>query len=73
MPAAFLGRDVDDDDVGQFLDGDGARHRRADVAGAPYHGHFAVHCSLAPVEDSSLGSRLELTYVNSRRDPTQLS
>ena len=41
----LLRRDVDDDDVGQFLDGDGARHRRADVAGASYDCHFAIHCS----------------------------
>ena len=35
--------DVDDDDVGQLLDGDGARHGGADVAGAADHGDFAVH------------------------------
>ena len=35
--------DVDDDDVGQFLVGDAARHRRADVAGAADDCHFAIH------------------------------
>ena len=35
--------DVDDDDIGQFLLRDGARHRHADVAGAAYHCHFAIH------------------------------
>ena len=38
--------DVDDDDVGELLVGDAAGHRRADVAGAAHHCHFAIHvCS----------------------------
>ena len=38
--------DVDDDDVGQLLLRDRASHRHADVAGATYHCHFAIHAFL---------------------------
>ena len=37
--------DVDDDDVGQLLVGDAAGDRRADVARAAHHCHFAIHSS----------------------------
>ena len=43
MPAAFSVGDVDDDDIRQFLDGDGARDRRADIPGAADDGDFAIH------------------------------
>ena len=42
-PAGLLVGDVDDDDVGELLDGDGARNGGADVAGAAHNSDFAVH------------------------------
>ena len=43
LPCGIPFGDVDDDDVGELLDGDAARHGRADVAGAAHDGDFPVH------------------------------
>src|SRR5688572_17936000 len=45
----FLGRDVDDHDVGQLLDGDGPGNRGANIPGAAYDGDFSVHGSSASI------------------------
>ena len=52
--------DVDDDDVGQLLVGDRARHRRADVAGAPDDRDFSIHASSTITE--SLDQQSPITY-----------
>ncbi len=62
--------DVDDDDVGKLLVGDGARHRRADVAGAAHNGHFTIHVSSPPQLPASsfqrIGSSIPVDFAANR-------
>ena len=54
----LLVRDVDDDDVGQFLLCDGTRHRRTNVAGAADHRDFVFHELFLSLPDLQSSVRL---------------
>ena len=60
MPCGLLGRDVDDDDIGQFLDGDGAGDGGADIAGSANDCDFAIHLAPADFPIRSRGPLLTL-------------